>query len=364
MPGRSSKQCRARYNNHLDPNVRKDPWTNEEDEVIISLIPQVGFSWTQIAKSLPGRTDAAIANRFHQSLKRRFVIRQTPSATGPGGAEITLTPIDRHRPPQVDEPTPWSLGDESYDMDVESDESSPRLPTDQFYRRPSLGIETTLPSEIANLCLTGFVIPEPSPEVKRRRSSVDPSGMEIFSFTSSPQTPLGRERSFGRSTNVRDERSTFMPPQSGRRSSMDGSLGFGTSAHLPTQLMSPRNTMRRPSLGVPVLPGSMSSYTSPQADGLGQQRASESPRMLDVPRSGLLQPVDLLQTYRRHSADGRQQRTLEPVSVADPADRYERTPGWSLSAAGSPRDSPAASPRSAADSSTALPSIEQMLTRM
>ena len=34
MPGRTGKQCRERWHNHLNPNLSKNEWTNEEDLLI------------------------------------------------------------------------------------------------------------------------------------------------------------------------------------------------------------------------------------------------------------------------------------------------------------------------------------------
>ena len=37
MPGRIGKQCRERWHNHVNPAVRKEEWTNEEDARILEL---------------------------------------------------------------------------------------------------------------------------------------------------------------------------------------------------------------------------------------------------------------------------------------------------------------------------------------
>jgi len=63
MPGRTSKQCRERWCHHLDPNVKKTEYTDEEDKKILSLHQQLGNRWSAIAKQLPGRTENSIRSR-------------------------------------------------------------------------------------------------------------------------------------------------------------------------------------------------------------------------------------------------------------------------------------------------------------
>jgi len=36
LPGRNGKQCRERWHNQLDPAIRKDAWTAEEDFTLIA----------------------------------------------------------------------------------------------------------------------------------------------------------------------------------------------------------------------------------------------------------------------------------------------------------------------------------------
>ena len=63
--GRNSKQCRERWHNHLDPDVKKGPWSPEEDATIIEQQKVFGNQWARIAEFLPGRTDMSVKNRWH-----------------------------------------------------------------------------------------------------------------------------------------------------------------------------------------------------------------------------------------------------------------------------------------------------------
>jgi hypothetical protein len=72
LAGRTGKQCRERYRNHLDQSVNHDSWTPEEDQLLTELHAKYGNAWTKLAMFFEGRPDNCIKNRWNSTIKKRL----------------------------------------------------------------------------------------------------------------------------------------------------------------------------------------------------------------------------------------------------------------------------------------------------
>ncbi|CAF1892780.1 transcription factor MYB36-like [Brassica napus] len=73
---RCGKSCRLRWLNYLRPNIKHGGFSEEEDSIILNLYISIGSRWSIIAAQLPGRTDNDIKNYWNTKLKKKLLGRQ------------------------------------------------------------------------------------------------------------------------------------------------------------------------------------------------------------------------------------------------------------------------------------------------
>ncbi|KAL2630665.1 hypothetical protein R1flu_015351 [Riccia fluitans] len=72
---RCGKSCRLRWINYLRPDIKHGNFTEEEESMIYKLHANIGSRWSLIAGQLPGRTDNDIKNYWNTRLKKKLTER-------------------------------------------------------------------------------------------------------------------------------------------------------------------------------------------------------------------------------------------------------------------------------------------------
>ncbi|CAN6724432.1 unnamed protein product [Malus baccata var. baccata] len=72
---RCGKSCRLRWINYLRPDLKRGPFSQQEENLIIELHAVLGNRWSQIAAQLPGRTDNEIKNLWNSCIKKKLRLR-------------------------------------------------------------------------------------------------------------------------------------------------------------------------------------------------------------------------------------------------------------------------------------------------
>ena len=75
MDGRTPLSCRSRWVNHLDKNVNNSMWTPEEDILLLTKVRELGRKWSVIRTFFVGKSDMGLISRY-RSLSNEYNIER------------------------------------------------------------------------------------------------------------------------------------------------------------------------------------------------------------------------------------------------------------------------------------------------
>lgn len=91
---RTSDQCAKRWCDVLDPSLKKSEWTADEDSALLGLYQQLGTAWAKLATHIPGRSALSCRNRACKIL----VQRGEPRPGSVEAEELRLTMLAQQQP--------------------------------------------------------------------------------------------------------------------------------------------------------------------------------------------------------------------------------------------------------------------------
>ena len=109
MGNRNPRQCRERWKNYVDPELRSDPWTPEEDDLLLKKYRELGPRWNKIAKYFVRRSDNSLRNRWQLMLRKHNRLSQQMPRIEPGGATSVDEPPSEQD--KEEEETPLLVSD-------------------------------------------------------------------------------------------------------------------------------------------------------------------------------------------------------------------------------------------------------------
>ncbi|KAJ0230931.1 Transcription factor MYB115 [Hirschfeldia incana] len=151
---RIGKQCRERWHNHLRHGIKKNGWTEKEDQILVEAHKTFGNKWAKIALKLCGRTENDIKNRWNAAKRWMHLMRMKQS--------------------DKDANTPQNVILARYIRDVTNEKESPNTndtdsTKDDDYENAfdgemdlSLNITTQTTEPLASMSTTSCYAPEPA----------------------------------------------------------------------------------------------------------------------------------------------------------------------------------------------------------
>ena len=74
LVNRNARQCHDRWKFYINPKINKEPFTKEEDWLLINLVSRYGGMWVQISKHFKNRSDVQMKNRW-KALQKQLQVK-------------------------------------------------------------------------------------------------------------------------------------------------------------------------------------------------------------------------------------------------------------------------------------------------
>ncbi|CAM8918908.1 unnamed protein product [Rhodiola kirilowii] len=92
---RCGKSCRLRWTNYLRPDIKRGQFSSAEEEAIIQLHSFLGNKWSTIATCIPGRTDNEIKNHWNTYIRKKLFKMGIDPVTHTPRCTIDMTDYSR-----------------------------------------------------------------------------------------------------------------------------------------------------------------------------------------------------------------------------------------------------------------------------
>ena len=100
---RTSQECRQRWKRNLDPNINRNPFTPEEDKLLLELYDRFKNKWVKMVSYFVGRTDVQLKYRYRlltKKIKRNFFDNDTLLQMPPQKQQPQITYTKMSQSPQ------------------------------------------------------------------------------------------------------------------------------------------------------------------------------------------------------------------------------------------------------------------------
>ncbi|CAD8197152.1 unnamed protein product [Paramecium octaurelia] len=138
LPEKTSKQIRERFINKLNPQIKFEPFTEEEDHIILNAYQEIGSKWTKIQDLLVGRPENMIKNRFYSYLRQKYLKIKNPYYAIPSNKALNdkdqQSKIDNVQ--QIKEEKQLTESLQSMENYNDIQEIQPQLPINSYFSIP------------------------------------------------------------------------------------------------------------------------------------------------------------------------------------------------------------------------------------